>query len=224
MSNSAGPKIIRDSSLILNLDAANKKSYIGSGSAWTDLSKNKFNGTINRATYSASGGGTFSFLPANTAYINIPNFSVTCTSATFSAWIYRDTSLAAYAGIMYSRAASAHGMDTHEISNNNLTYTWNNAANTYGWDSGITIPLQQWIHVSLVVSPTSAIYYVNSILRATNTVSHASATFSTMDIGLDNAAARYFSGSIAMCQFYNRALSATEVYNNYIAGKSRFGL
>jgi hypothetical protein len=223
MGTSYNPKIVTDG-LVLNLDAANRKSYPGAGTSWVDLTKNKFNGTINRATYSSSGGGTFSFLPANTANISISNFSVICTSATFSAWIYRDTSLAAYAGIMYSRAASAHGMDTHETSNNNLTYTWNNAANTYGWDSGITIPLQQWIHVSLVVSPTSAIYYINSILRATNTVSHASATFSTMNIGLDNAAARYFSGNIAMCQFYNRALTSAEVYNNFVANRGRFGV
>lgn len=224
MSNSAGPKIIKDSSLILNLDAANKKSYIGSGSTWTDLSKNKFNGTINRATYSASEGGIFSFLPANTAYINIPNFSVTSTSATISAWIYRGASLGAYTGIVFSRAGSAHGIGTHGSSTNNLTYTWNNAANTYGWDSGITIPSQQWIHVSLVVSPTSAIYYINSILRATNTVSHASATFSTLDIGRDNFSTRYFSGNIAMCQFYNRALTSTEVYNNFVANRGRFGV
>ena len=46
MANLYGPRIVTDG-LVLHLDAANRKSYPGSGSTWYDLSGNGNNGTIN---------------------------------------------------------------------------------------------------------------------------------------------------------------------------------
>jgi hypothetical protein len=40
-----GPKIVADG-LVLCLDAGNPKSYTGSGTTWTDLSRNGNNGTL----------------------------------------------------------------------------------------------------------------------------------------------------------------------------------
>ena len=39
------PKIVTDG-LVLSVDAANKKSYPGSGTTWYDLSGNAINGTL----------------------------------------------------------------------------------------------------------------------------------------------------------------------------------
>ena len=55
-----GPRIITDG-LVLCLDAANAKSYSGSGTIWTDLSSNGANGTNSNMTYSSSNGGYFIF-------------------------------------------------------------------------------------------------------------------------------------------------------------------
>lgn len=222
MGTSYNPQIVKDN-LILYLDAGNKKSYPGSGSTWIDLTKSKFNGVISSATYSSSVGGNFSFVAANSAYVTT-NFSATCSSATMCVWLYRNSSLGAYTGILFSRAAFAHGIDTHGTNTNNLTYCWNSDPSTYSWDSGITIPLQKWTHITLVVSSTSAIYYINSVLRATNSVSHSSATFSGLTVGNDPGTGRYLDGSIAMCSFYNSALSAYQILQNYNATKGRFGL
>lgn len=60
MSVYAGPEIVSDG-LVLSLDAANSKSYIGSGTAWTDLSGNGNNGTLqNGPIYNTSNLGNFS--------------------------------------------------------------------------------------------------------------------------------------------------------------------
>jgi hypothetical protein len=56
-----GPKIVTDG-LVLCLDAANRKSYPGTGTAWNDLSGNGNNGTlVNGPTFSSANGGNLSF-------------------------------------------------------------------------------------------------------------------------------------------------------------------
>ena len=64
-----GPSIITDG-LVLNLDAANKRSYPGSGTTWHDLTKNKVIGTLtNGPTYSGGSlvfNGTSSYITLGT--------------------------------------------------------------------------------------------------------------------------------------------------------------
>ena len=57
MAGSTGPDIIQDG-LVMYLDAANKKSYPGSGTTWIDLTGNGYNGTlINGAVFSSDNNG-----------------------------------------------------------------------------------------------------------------------------------------------------------------------
>jgi hypothetical protein len=57
MSAIGGPNIV-DDGLVLALDAANVKSYPGSGTTWLDLSGNGNNGTlVNGPTYNSGNGG-----------------------------------------------------------------------------------------------------------------------------------------------------------------------
>ena len=55
------PRIVTDG-LVLALDAGNTKSYPGSGTTWTDLSRIRANGTLtNGPTFSSNNGGTLCF-------------------------------------------------------------------------------------------------------------------------------------------------------------------
>ena len=56
----SGPEAIEDN-LTLALDAANTKSYPGSGTTWTDLSGKGNNVTLTGATYNSSNSGVFVF-------------------------------------------------------------------------------------------------------------------------------------------------------------------
>ena len=57
MSTRYNPSIVRDN-IVQYLDAANTKSYPGSGTTWTDLSSSGNNVTLtNWPTYSSSTGG-----------------------------------------------------------------------------------------------------------------------------------------------------------------------
>ena len=57
MSIAGGPDIV-ENGLVLHLDAADSNSYPGSGTVWTDLSGNGYNGTLtNGPTFSSSNRG-----------------------------------------------------------------------------------------------------------------------------------------------------------------------
>jgi hypothetical protein len=61
MALSHGPPIVTNG-LVLALDAADRNSYPGSGTTWTDLSGNGNTGTLtNGPTYSSSNGGSIAF-------------------------------------------------------------------------------------------------------------------------------------------------------------------
>ncbi len=83
------PRIVTDG-LVLCLDAANKRSYGGSGTTWTDRSKSGNNGSIANAQFNSDNGGVFSF-DGTDDYIalgNASNFiSSSQNTATVCAWV-----------------------------------------------------------------------------------------------------------------------------------------
>ena len=73
--------------LVLCLDAANPKSYPGSGTTWTDLSGNGNNGTlVNGVGYSSDNLGSLVFDGAND-YVNAGNLGSFYSQGTISYWM-----------------------------------------------------------------------------------------------------------------------------------------
>jgi hypothetical protein len=211
--------------LQLYLDAGRASSYPGSGTAWTDLSGNGRNGTLtNGPAYSATNGGSIVFDGSND-FVQCSG-SLTATAATFVIWIRRNGPQDDFDGILYSRSATATGISFFGTTNK-ISYTWNNAVNTYTWDSGLLIPDLTWCMVAVSVTSTTAKAYLcqsGGITSATNTVSHTSATLDDIKIGQDDLGGRYFNGNIAIAQLYNIALSAGQVSQNFQADRARFGI
>jgi hypothetical protein len=82
-----GPKIVTNG-LVLSLDAADRNSYSGTGTAWNDLSGNGNNGSfVNSPTFSGSNGGSLNFNGSSnyTTFGDILDFGV--NSATIISWI-----------------------------------------------------------------------------------------------------------------------------------------
>jgi hypothetical protein len=211
--------------LSMFLDAGNASSYPGSGTAWTDLSGNSRNGTLTGGpTYTSADGGSIVFDGTND-FVQCSG-SITATAATFVIWMRRNGSQDDFDGIIYSRSATATGISFFGITNK-ISYTWNNAANTYTWDSGLVIPDLTWCMVAVSVTSTAATAYLcqsSGITSATNTVSHASTTLDDIKIGQDDLGGRFFNGNIAIAQLYNIALSAEQVAQNFAADRARFGV
>jgi hypothetical protein len=223
LSMSVGAGSIVTSGLALYLDAGNASSYPGSGTNWNDLSGNGRNGTLTLGpTYSSAGGGSIVFDGIND-FVQCTG-SLTVTAATFISWIRRNGNQGQYDGILFSRGTNTTGMN-FQVSNQ-LGYHWNNNVNTYGWQSGLTIPDLTWCMVAVSVTSTAATAYLcqtSGITTATNTVSHGSSPLDDIKLALDDAG-RYFTGNIAISQLYNTALSAGQISQNFAVDRARFGV
>jgi len=225
----AGISIIGLSSIVtaglqLYLDAGNASSYPGSGTTWTDLSGNSRDGTLtNGPTYDSAVGGSIVFDGTND-FVQCSG-SLTVTAATFVTWIKRNGNQGQYDGILFSRGANTTGMNFQ--ASNQLGYHWNDAGNTYNWQSGLTIPNLTWCMIAISVTSTAATAYLcqsGGTTTATNTVNHSSSNLNDIKLAVDDAAARYFNGNIAIAQLYNTALSAAQVSQNFQADRGRFGI
>lgn len=220
-----GPRTITNG-LVLCLDAGNRKSFPGTGTAWTDLSGNGRNGTLTSmdgTNFNSANGGSLIF-DGNNEFVACSG-SITTSAATFIAWIRRNGNQDTYDGILYSRGTNVTGMNFY--TSNQLGYTWNNAVNTYTWVSGLTIPDLAWCMVVVSVTSTTATAYLcqsGGITSATNTVSHTGTTLDDIKIAQDDFGGRFFNGNISQVSVYNRALTAGEIAQNFNATRSRFGI
>jgi hypothetical protein len=223
MAFSYSPKIITDG-LVLYLDAANTKSYVSGSTTWNDISRGGNNGTLtNGPTFNAENGGNIVFDGVND-FISILG-STSITTATLLIWVYRNGAQPNYAGIFYSRGFQANGMSFFSTTNN-LSYTWNSSSDTFNFNSNLNVPNLQWSMCAVSISATNAILYVGSssgLLSATNNVSNSSTIVNGLRIASDNFWSP-FKGSVSNAMFYNRALSPTEILQNFNSTKGRFGL
>jgi hypothetical protein len=212
------PKIITDG-LVFCLDAANTRSYPGSGTVWSDLSRGGNNGTLtNGPTFNSGNGGSIVFDGVDD-YVNTP-LNIDNITCTLNAWFY-PTNVAGARGIMlndngnWDRGFEVNGGFIGIHIGNNLTITT------------IPIVINTWYYGSLIYTSNSMNFYLNGVLSWTGGTPAISAG-STLEIGRANfsngAGSRFFIGRMGNISTYNRALSAQEILQNYNATKTRFGL
>ena len=209
-----GPDIVADG-LVFYLDAGSPNSYrTDFGNTWKDISGNNYRGSLtNGPTFSSAGGGCIVF-DGGDDYVST-TFTVpaqnTTTSFSWNCWVYpvqnsnRDI-------FMGNRNTILNFI---KLTSNNFEY--------YPVALGGAMTLNVWQNVCAVKNLTNFFYYKNGTQTATTT-SSATLLANPFFIGGDNTAGEYGGGRVAMEQIYNRALSATEVLQNYNALKSRFGL
>ena len=214
------PSIVTNG-LILNLDAANTKSYPGTGTSWRDLSGNNNTGTLtNSPTFSRDGGGSIVFNGTNQS-ANVGNINP-ISGATFSAWININGANTNY-GAIFSRwniSGNAFFIGTNINASSQIQVYFNSILNL----TITSLELNKWMLLTISHSGSTVIAYINAI----QTNSAASSLVSgggTTSIGYDINRTNYpFKGNISNTQIYNRALTASEIQQNYNALKSRFNL
>jgi len=212
--NIATEQVIQDG-LVLNLDAGVSSSYPGSGTSWNDLSGNGNNGTLeNGVGYNSSNGGSLTF-DGGDDYVNCGNPSISSGKITVNAWVKLNVSKTQH--IVDSSNNSWH----LAILSSNIPYFWNGT--TYH-TTGNTLTNGVWYMLTGVQGTTLDIY-VNGILNSTIATSP---NISTNNINLgrwqNGSGLRVFNGNMAQASIYNRALSASEIQQNFNATKFRFGL
>ncbi len=208
--------------LVLNLDAGSAISYDGSSTSWFDTSGSGYIlGARNSPTFTGTGISSYFTLNGSNQDFYLASYGQTFTEVTYNLWVWRNGAQNGYAAFVMSRG-NATGF-TYQTAGSTLSYHWINAQYTYS--SGIDTTNQTWTMATLVVTPTQARWYLNGVLRNARSTSHAASTFDNIYIGSDSGQTnRYYNGRIAMVQLYNRALTDTEILQNFNATRGRYGV
>ena len=241
MGTSYSPNIVKDG-LVFSVDAANPRSYPGSGTTSTDLIDN-VEGTLNSATFQTNNGGVIDFDGVDD-YINYGDsnkfsFGDGSNDSPFSlnVWVNWDA-LDNYTCLISKDAASSNrewallenGSDKIRIFIKNQ-----GGNNQQSIDSTTTYSTGQWYNITATYDGRGGntayqglSLYTNGNLETpfsaqANAYTAMSNTSANLEIG------RYYNDNlycinaqIGPTQIYNKELSAAEVKQNYNALKGRF--
>jgi hypothetical protein len=229
------PPIVTDG-LVLYLDAANTKSYPTTGTTWNDL-VGLNNGTLtNGPTFSSDNGGSIVFdgVDDYVNYGNILNFERT-DNFSFSIWVRANT-LTTFSTLIAKMDSSALGYYFAIETNGALVFILRNTVSTnnlFVRTPQSQVEVNRWYNLTVTYNGTSLANGVSFYINATpsfNVVSFDNLTSTITTSQPGSIAARpflgggYLNGRIPSVQIYNRALSASEVLQNYNATKQRFNL
>ena len=212
------PSIVTNG-LVLYFDAANTKSYVSGSTIWNDLSRSVGNGTIlNGPVFNSANLGSIFFDVVN-EYLTTP-ISLSLQN-TVSLWMRPDTGSTAN-GIFdaYTVAGTSGVLIRRATSGTTSIFVADGTA-----QNGVTVntPAGVWTNLTLVNDGINARVYINMGTPSTIARVHAVGLpilLATRQRGGTN----YWSGNIANVQVYNRALSLSEMLQNYNTVKTRFGL
>lgn len=215
MATNYNPRIVTDG-LVLALDAANTKSYPGSGTTWTDLSGNSNTGTLVNGV--AQNVGFLSFDGVDD-YVQLP-ITGTYTKISFDFWGFFDDATLSTTSRNESAFGDWNSLRVHFGTRWSVGMHWNVNSS---WVQIPTTNLRYgWNHYSLIYDTVSnqKLVYLNGILSSSETT-NGSMVLGDFKLGVATALGAYYRGNISNFKIYNRALTSAEVSQNYNAHNSR---
>lgn len=224
---------------MLQLDAANRKSYPGSGTAWNDLSGIGNNGTLtNSPAYTSANSGYFTFDGTNDytsiASVNgITNFTK-ANNYSIDLWCYinstQNNTVNSYNLIVWKWNGAGNALYPYNIAyfRNTDTIVVGAADNISINSISTTVSTNAWLNICPVFdwSSSSLRLYVNGTLRSSTTLSLAGSIENNTNTQLMGNSSNFVpaTGNLSSFKIYNRALSATEVQQNFNALRGRYNI
>ena len=215
------PNIVT-SGLTLLYDAGYIPSYPRTGTTCNDLSTTNAAGTlVSGVTYNTSGGGSFGFNGINN-YISTTT-SLANTAFSIICWIYPNVTPANNTFFSVGTASqNRQAIHLRMVTNTSFLF------GMYNDDLPATVTGVTGTWNCFAVTITSGFVqsvYQNGIFITNRTALGYYVGTTTCNIGrFSLSTGEYVNGNIPIVQVYNRALSASEVLQNYNVTKSRFGL
>ena len=202
--------------MTVHLDAGDFSSR--GTSTWTDLTGNGNNATLNNGP---SLTNFFLDFDGSNDYGTF-NSGVTGAPLTYEVWLNPDVvNSYQYVLMLGTAAGSVGGVFSLSIYNSSSTFYIYDGNAAHVW-SASSIAVGTWVHACVSVTGTTASRYINGVLQGTSTVASLSLAEDS-DIGYYGwTGAYYLNGQIGQLRIYNKALSATEVLQNYNATKTNF--
>lgn len=221
---------INANSLVLYLDAAQLRSYPGSGTTWTDLSGNSRNATLyNSPTFNSANGGGFDFDGTND-YGIIGGSALNGTgNFTVSAWARMPSDNANGIILCYdSSGCNGWSLRSSSVGSQDSTCTGFSARMYYFPDASnfINTTGTYWYNFTGVINYTTGkcTAYRNGVqAEESNTVGNGATGTSALWIGARDVPDTYTTLRISQVQRWNRALTTTEVQAHFNATKIRYG-
>jgi hypothetical protein len=241
MGLSHSPRIVTDG-LVFCVDAGDKMSYPGAGTTWTDLSKNRNNGTLtNGPTFDSANGGSIVFDGTNDTVIctnnNLGDKFDLNQPHTFMFWINK---LSSSRGRGILRVENSSGdlalqvLFNKEGGSANIAWlpfhTSGSASESDTASSSFS--LNKWQHLCFRHTGNTVTanmqWYVNTeeVSYRSRYAGAYSSSARTLDgeikIGDSEWNNRFLDGSLANMLLYNRRLTPDEIRQNYNATRGRF--
>jgi hypothetical protein len=223
------PVIASPDTLALNIDAANTRSYPGTGNTCYDLSLYNNSGAFTSVTFAGSGGTGALVFDGTTSLINLgsTNGGNVTTAWTVESWIKPTTAGENNAGRIFQHSPGGGtgficSLDNSAVTNGIQLNTY--AISGFSARIGNCITNNSWQQVAWAFSPGSVTFYVNGASVGTSSITSPSSYTSTDYIGNNSGAVNTFDGSISIVRLYRNTLTATQILENFNAHRSRYGI
>ena len=230
------PSIISDG-LVLYLDAANLRSYSGSGNTANGLVGNISGSLVNGVGFTSSNNGSFVFDGTND-YIVVPHSTTisasTTNTFTLSAWFLSTVNgTGSTLEIVNKRNNTAgptyvsYGLSWYRASSSDSVFArlgfTDNSVNDL---ISSVLSQNQWYFVVETFDSTNHKLYINGILDKSSSVTGKTILDDGFPLTINSytGVGEFLAGKTSFVQLYNRALTEQEILQNYNATRKRFGL
>lgn len=213
MTVAAGPNIVKNG-LVLCLDAANTRSYPGSGTTWTDISGIGNNATLANAVYNSTTKAISFAISPSLATLTLSGLNLSASNYT----------------VMYlGKISGTSRRVLTAISNNWLLGYWNGAGSQYyaeGWITPAGTPASDtqwtmWTGTGDISTDKYSLWKNSTKFIADNSSGSAGPNGLAINAGTYPETSDCEVGIIIA---YNRVLTDAEILKNHNALKGRYGL
>lgn len=233
----AGGPFIQKTGILLEVDAADKTSYSGTGTTWINqITPGTFNGTLNNVTFNSSdANGALVFTGSNT-FVDFGNLGSSLTSSFSFQVAFKPAPTASgqpYTILSYA-SASATSSFTFKLdyTSSNQTVVLTTFSNTGSqnivYALSASVASGSWNIVHGTFGTQEATLYVNGLSQVYTVTTGSVVGYNASNrlyAGLNfGSTSGYYSGSIANIIVNNADLNITAVTTNYNSIASRFGL
>jgi uncharacterized protein (TIGR02145 family) len=211
--------------LVLYLDAASNASYPGTGTTWYDLSGKNNNISFSAApTYSPSFGGIFTGMDGSNVVSSTLATTFSHNSFTIEWWINPSSATCcnnaiSLNGVNWTDFAS-HMWYNNEMfvgsTTNNRFQTASNSVDVGAWQS------YTYTFENGTSNATAKLYKNGVLINSASNWDNNSNTISSIQFGVGES--NSIAGKMSSIRIYKKALTDSEVLQNYKAFESKFGL
>ena len=234
------PKIVTDG-LIFAVDAANKKSYIGSGTNLNSTIGDEVGTLTNNPSFNTTEAGGTITLDGTNDFVTFGNASVANfdhdDSFTYEIWLRSTANASKYIMGKNESSGNYRGVEIGYRGNTHIGKIAAAIRNTNASSKRIIVSTvnntyrgNNWHHIVCTYDGSGTASGMDIIIDTVNDTTSVSTgnisggitSTSNLCIGSRNGAANYLPGTFGAFKIYNKVLTSAEILQNYNALKNRF--